>query len=360
VPILKSKAGEFQALGDLSHEIIGGLTPLLEVTPFSEFADSTKTTDALIEGLPERIEKSWGPGRRLFIDGRMVEEDTLTDESEPIAALLTGCRERGIHAIPVTGLRRVTEYQEAVAAALMEDQRGVCLRLASDDLSETEEMEPELSEVLAKLGCAPEDVDLLIDYGPITEDIRKTIQVALIAQINALPLLREWRSLTFAASAFPQNLAQLDRGALAMIPRSEWTIWTYLARHKARIGRLPDFGDYAVAHPDVVDVDPRLMRMSPNIRYAHDESWIVAKGAALPRKSDTKRNPPSREQYPALCRAIVESEYWRGADYSRGDTFIAQCAEGSGATGNATTWRRVGTDHHLTTVVRQLASRRAL
>ena len=45
-----------------------------------------------------------------------------------------------------------------------------------------------------------------------------------------------------------------------------------------------------------------------------------------------------------------------GPEFSEGDRYISECAGGSAGTGNLTTWRKVGTNHHLEKVVRDISS----
>ncbi len=52
-------------------------------------------------------------------------------------------------------------------------------------------------------------------------------------------------------------------------------------------------------------------------------------------------------QYRELCRQVSASAFYYGADFSEGDKYINDCASGSVSTGRLTTWRWVGTNHHL-------------
>jgi hypothetical protein len=63
-----------------------------------------------------------------------------------------------------------------------------------------------------------------------------------------------------------------------------------------------------------------------------------------------------REQYQKLCQAVTSSSCYSGAEFSYGDKYIADCAAGEESTGNLTTWRKVGTNHHLAKVVSDISS----
>jgi hypothetical protein len=108
------------------------------------------------------------------------------------------------------------------------------------------------------------------------------------------------------------------------------------------------FGDYAISHPVQKELDPRTMRMSASIRYTTQENWLVVKGRNV--------RQYGFDQYFELCKTLVKRPEFSGKDYSWGDNYIADCAAGRTGPGNATTWRKVGTNHHLTVVEQEIAS----
>ncbi len=108
------------------------------------------------------------------------------------------------------------------------------------------------------------------------------------------------------------------------------------------------FGDYAISHPVPKELDPRTMRMSASIRYTTESEWLVVKGRNV--------RQFGFDQYFALSKALVERPEFSGLSFSWGDQYIADCADGITGPGNATTWRKVGTNHHITLVTRELAN----
>ena len=114
------------------------------------------------------------------------------------------------------------------------------------------------------------------------------------------------------------------------------------------IKRVPSYGDYAIGHPDLVEIDPRVMQMSANLRYTGDDHWVVVKGRSV-RKYGA-------DQMHDLCEQLVAHPSYAGAHFSWGDEWIAQCSQRAGGPGNAEAWRRAGTNHHLTMVIHQLSN----
>jgi hypothetical protein len=166
--------------------------------------------------------------------------------------------------------------------------------------------------------------------------------------VRRLPHLSRWRTFTIIGTSFPRSMAEVKRNP-EVIPRSEWLLYKNLIGRLVGIGvRLPTFGDYAVNHPSVPELDWRLTKPFATIRYTIDDAWLIIKGRNV---RDYKF-----EQYRGLCRALIASGYYLGAQFSHGDCHIANCARRLVSTGNLTTWRWVGTNHHLQKVTQDISS----
>ncbi|WP_272942337.1 beta family protein [Paenibacillus elgii] len=81
-------------------------------------------------------------------------------------------------------------------------------------------------------------------------------------------------------TAMPKDLSDAGRSAIDDIERSEWLIWKRLVQSR-QLSRTPSFGDYTIANPAPFEADPRLIRMSANIRYTGDDKFIIFKGRDL-------------------------------------------------------------------------------
>lgn len=363
ITILKGKQGERKALGDLTPSIRSQVLPLIEIPPIPlKWIDGddepviAKDIETHVAGQAAGISDAWGTDEPILLDGAFVEDEaTLADGSEPIERVFDDARDLGLRATPVTGIGRTKEYVEAVARIAKKDKRGVALRLLRADFADLKTLESRLNVHLNAIGVAPKDIVLITDLGPIGAHEESALQVAIPAFIYAIPRIGEWKQFFLAGSAFPANLAGHAADTVVRIDRAEWMLWTFLHSRRSTVARFPDFGDYAVAHPDIAELDPRLMRMSPNIRYTTELQWLVAKGHAISRKKDAKKGKPMKDQYPELCKKIMKDPCWSGPAFSAGDKYIEQCSIKKVGSGNATTWRAVGTCHHIVFAVRQVA-----
>ena len=84
------------------------------------------------------------------------------------------------------------------------------------------------------------------------------------------------------------------------------------------------------------------------MRYTADGSWLVLKGRNL--------RDHGYEQFYDVCADLIARDEYSGREFSWGDEYIDDCANRRVGTGNLTTWRKVGTSHHLSYVLRELAT----
>jgi len=347
VPILKGKEGEFSALRALKPKTKDSLTPLIEVPPIPwdfESEKPAKSIDGHLEPIAAKLIGAVGEEKRFFVDLLWVQDSQVDGAIHPLDFVLGKLRQQNGKAIPVTGIDRDEGYQEAIRRIVHEDGRGICLRVQSNSFEEF--FDGGADDLLESLDITAADADLIIDLKAIGPDQSEPIAIAALSVVRSIPNINEWRSLTFAASAFPQNLIDITARTIETITRAEWLVWGSLRGR--RLPRRPTFGDYAIAHPEPSEVDPRIIQMSANIRYTIEREWMIIKTRGA--------RHTGFEQFRDLCRALVNTDEYAGADFSWGDSYINSCAAGSVDTGNATTWRRVGMNHHLTLVVDQISS----
>jgi hypothetical protein len=366
VPILKGKQGELNALRNTDPKLLTRFTPMIEVPPIpSEYPDGqddpvpAKSIDEHIKAVAKMFAKSLKGIPSLFLDGYYIElEDELDNGSSPIDALFASMRSAKIPFIPSIGLDRVEDYADSVSHAIKTDKRGCCLRLVESDIEGFAELSDQIDGLLEILSVSYDKVDLLLDFGPKVPQ-----KSALPFLIDALPYVEKWRTLTIAASSFPSSMMALKKNSIEELDRDEWLAWLSVRSKKKTVTRIPTFGDYAINHPVLTEINPKIMQMSPNIRYTDSVSYVVAKGQAQPRKK--KKPTPEEEaararlapkiQYPKLAAMIKAHPDWKGKDFSWGDEFIDRCARKE-CVGSSTDWRAVGTCHHIAAVVRQLAN----
>ncbi len=350
VPILKGKEGEFAALEALTEEIGAQITPLIEI-PAIPFNFSTgkkaKTLDEHLRTLPDRLQRCWGD-RPFYIETPYFGEDEqVEDDRCALEVLLHNFATSHLSPIPVLSTSSSLECRTAVRAFLATGA-SACIRLSLDDFSEDIDTADEVTRLLNDIGKeSATGLDLIVDFGALATEAPTSLLLAR-SVLSMIPTLRAWNTIIFAAASFPEDLSGVNSASVDTLPRREWLLWKALQR---KPGLLPPnliFSDYAISHPIPRELDPRIMRMSANIRYTTVEHWLIMKGRNVTQYGF--------EQYFELCRRLIERPEYTGREFSWADEFIWKCAHHEAGPGNATTWRKVGVNHHITFVVRQLAN----
>jgi len=355
VPCLRWKQGEYLAVFQLPPTTRRMFTPLIEIPGLGwDFEDEKekKTIDELLTDFAlKKIYKKWGSSP-CFVDLNLIPSSKRMKNSiHPVRFIFDELRWLGCQSIPVTGLFRDGEYQREIKAASATDQRGVCLRITIEQAAKNS-FKGELNSLLSMLGIRASDSDFILDLGAPTnfrplDGFSKAIQ----AIVSKLPYLNGWRTFTILGTSFPKTMGGIRKGG-EIVPRYEWKLYNILVDDLKKAGiRLPAFGDYAINHPKVLEKDMRPLKPSATIRYTIDDSWYIVKGENVRDKKFGKF-----KQYRDLSRKFIDSKYYYGPAFSWGDNFVQECASGRGKTGNLSTWRQVGTNHHIVKVIQDIAS----
>lgn len=349
VPILKWRQGEYQALFRLGTLQKDRVVPLIEVCP-PEFDFETqqpaKSIDDHLLKFGPRLKTKWGQRPALIDAGLIDPDEQMTDGRHPLTYLLDEARKVNGLLVPVTGLLRHADYQEAVSAGQAEDGHGIAIRCSLDEFSDTA-MGQNVQELVKILGVDIDEVDVIVDFA--NGNLQPVTDFALL--LATLLAQNVWahgaRSITIAATSFPSSMAEIT-GPLQTVTRHEWLLYKELVETLPDGLPIPAFGDYAIAPPELIQGDMRLLKPSATVRYTINDAWMIAKG--------TNVRDNGFEQYRQHCATVVQSQHYLGSNFSRGSGYIRGCSTGAESTGNLTTWRWVGTNHHITKVISDLST----
>lgn len=349
VPVLKWKMGEYQALSRLAEPVKDRITPLLEVPPVGfdfETRANKETLDSHIGDFGRRLKSKW-QARPCFVELKYLQANPLcTGGQHCVDELFNAARQEGCAAIPVASFNNNPAYLAAIGRTVQQDRRGVCLRLYLPDFDRPN-MAADIEHMLRSMAEGWHACDLVIDleaqsYVPVT------VFVGIIQTLlSKVPVLNRWRTVSVVGTSFPNTVAGLNTNP-AFIPRMEWRSYRAFLATLGPEARIPTFGDYGVAHPDPVELDMRLIKPFAKMRYTIDNDWYFEKGSPV--------RTHGFGQFQSMCAKLMAQPFFCGRNFSAGDTYIADCAAGSVATGNLSTWVWVATNHHLTKVASDLAS----
>lgn len=131
----------------------------------------------------------------------------------------------------------------------------------------------------------------------------------------------------------------------------DWRVWHREVTDPSQsLPRRPSYSDYTIQH--AIYSEPQgPLNISASIRYTSGDYWVIMRGEGL-RNADG----PGYAQYPANALLLTARNEFCGADFSYGDEYIRDIALQNKKTGSPETWLRAGINHHLTFVVRQIAT----
>lgn len=341
MPVLKAKRGEKAALGLVAAPLWGRVTPLLEIVERTD-----KSLDAHLKtaftGLGDGVRQY----PRCFLDAREIASDGPSGATQVFEL----AAQSGIVFAPVTGISRTADLD----AALDHQKHGIALRLTRSEF-EKGGLAAGVPDFLNRTGLEPEGVDLIVDLGPVDALVSVGIRALTTAFLTQVPHHDRWRTLTVSACSFPRSMGGVGRHSHDFVERADSVAWRD-GCHAQRtvLPRLPTFGDGCIQHPTGVEgFDPRIHQVSASIRYTtSSDSWLLIKG-------ESTRITPARVQFRDLATRLVYGRFqthYRGAGHCHGCESMKAAADGVPRLGSAEVWRRLGTIHHITTVVEELAA----
>jgi len=350
VPILRWKKAEQTALAQLYERDSTCLTPLIELVPENFVHKDSKgritklSVNEVINKVGRQLYQYWGE-RPFFIDLCLLPSDILNQGSNHFLAILGQYASiLKLSLIPVTGIARDDAYQSAVHTVLSTHNHGACLRLSLEDIKRPT-LANDINTLLSHLQLSPELVDLIVDFQIIdwSAPTFKTL-CKLIPRING------WRNFIIASGAFPEDLSGLKKNDIHRIERIDWKSWSDQAMEVPSVLRIPNYSDYTIQHALYLKRKGQA-RYSASILYTAEDYWLIMRGEDVFREDG-----PGFGQWPAQAILLCGLPEYCTETFSQGDKYIKQMSLQRKQTGNIITWLEAGFNHHMTFVVRQLAS----
>lgn len=350
VPCLRWKQGEYLAVFQLPPTTRRMFTPLIEVPGIGyDFENETKakTIDEHLAPFAKRVLEKWGR-QPCFVDLNLIgSNERMATGVHPVRFIFNILRERMCSAISVTGLDRNNAYHQEIKNIMTQNKSGVCLRIKIEQAAKGS-LKDDLDSLLSRLKVKPESCDLIIDLGAPNFIPLEGFSMAIQRIVSKLPYLNDWRTFTILGTSFPKTMKGIRKGG-EIVPRYEWKLYKILIAGFRKAGlRLPTFGDYTINHPEIPELDWRVVKPPATIRYTIEDGWYILKG-------DNVRDY-GYKQYHKLSQIVLSSRYYYGSALSWGDGYIQTCTNKSAKTGNLSTWRQVGTNHHIVKVIQDIAS----
>ncbi len=338
-PVLKVKRAEKTALAKIAPPLMARIVPLMEIVERKVEKTVKAHLDTAFAGLADGL----GFYERCLLDAREI----APDGAAAAASAFDRAAKAGLRFVPVTGISRTAD----VGPALANQSKGLALRVTRAEF-EAGGLAARIDGFLGTHHLDPGATDLVVDLGALDGFIAEGVANLAGEFLAAVPAHAAWRTFTIVGCAFPKSMGIVERNGYAIVERAEWKAWRgslHARRHE--LARLPAFGDCAIQHPlGVEGFDPKTMQASAAVRYTLEEDWLLIKGQG------TRRARPSM-QFPTLARRLVSGDrkgHYRGSSHCAGCEGIRDAAQGAPRLGSPEAWRRLGTVHHITTVVQAL------
>ncbi|GDY33046.1 hypothetical protein GTS_46790 [Gandjariella thermophila] len=344
VPILKSKAAEFEALKHLRRATVDMIMPLIDVVLPNPTRSKPPATRPDPAALALDLLGNWHLRRRIAVDvGPLGQTDAGPALIVEIARRTHGYQ---LRVVPTVHFSDPPDTVDALREAARLLGHGACLRVTAEDLYQHPgDLAVWTDGLLDDLEMQPDEIDLVFDVGTLRNDTQVDQSITTCrTHLGSLAHTDRWRSITVASGAFPQDLSEVEPWEVTELPRREITLWSALQDPRLPLRRRPGFGDYGIDHPP--RRQPVPARPAPNVRYAVDGRWLVLRG--------TRTDPDGNAQFHKVCGELVHLPEWCGDDFSWGDGQIAASARRDIGPGIARSWRSYGTNHHIEFVVHRL------
>jgi Beta protein len=357
MPVFKWKLGEQTATKSLSATQKAQLLPIAELQdrPYDWGTEEySKSWDEHIDAVAKKTAEHWGKAHEIGFDQELTMDDELESNTDTTwQYLFRKLWSAGVRAVPVLSSRASKEaIDQIVAASKAHGRSRYILRYrvhAVDEEITPASLVAWFKTMLNTTGVPASDVDVVFDCDDFVSqwNLAATAPLAtsLLAEVSAAA---SWRRVFLLSGGFPVNLAGIPKGT-HQLPRHDWTFFKLVSPLAQTNGCKVLFGDYAVSHVDPFNEDPRVLKMTANLRYTHADHWHVLKGASVKDKGF--------DQYRDLCKLLVNLPIYLGAPFSHGDKNYNDIADDVvPGPGNATHWRRDATNHHIHVVLRQLTT----
>lgn len=339
-PRLRWKPAEWESLQALPSHVLEGITPIFNVMNIDwDYVNGCykKTLANYLIDFGSTLATSWQQSRAVFLDVEQLDIHSSTTQ-HPLDICCQDANAHGKNIIPVYSPHYSNNYLLAVQR---NNSEGVALKLKAGLLSQSHY---QLNSILTAIGVFANQVDLIIDFEDIETSTLPHVQQA-ISTCQSLINSASWRNIIISATSYPVSQAGIQQHVIHLHRREEWDLWKNVIQSR-QLSKTPGFSDYPTASAQITQVDPRFMSQYVSIRYSDETYWIFVKGTAA------RGNGWGQTQ--SLCNILVNSPYYYYPQFSWGDKYISERAQGINRSGGSKEWRKVAHTHHLTLVTSQL------
>lgn len=342
-PITKLKQNDVYAHNLVVRAVAKEIDPIFEVLREKEGANPEKHLVNALDALHE-----YGHSKTPTVDLTLFRPDTLI-HGRPAAVMgFENIYQRGLRAIPVTTTAMDEGLTEALPVIVREHGRGLCIRLIADDV--VGPAQSTLSFVLTLLELLkvePTACDLLLDFAKLG---RFEMEELVIASANLLHAFSRadirFRSVSVSGSSLADFVTEVaEENSQGSVIRAELGIWLRVARNAPSDQNIL-FSDYGTVRPGHMD-GLANKHMNGKVRYTRGRETHYFRGRSMDKT-------PLEEQFPAIAKRLVASQEYLGPNFSRGDRYYQNVADGHEMSASFGKWVQMDLNHHLVYTAQQI------
>ncbi len=327
VPVLRTKAGEAQALGKLTGQAKERILPLMNLT-------------AAVPPTFQQIMISESAGASIAIDGSYNLSETGT--ANAFNALFTGLGNGGLLPIPCIPFSSDPAYIAAAVPLIGQFATGLAVQAALSDL-------PNLQSWMQAQSLNPQDIDLIVMAGGVADHNPTAFGGYVTHALNTtLPNANQWRSVSLNSWSAPRDYGAVPHGR-SLVPRKDWHLWSQVA---PTVQFPLDYSDMGHLHPSLEEPPGYVMATATvSVRYTIDDNWIVIKGV----RTTGPNGIQMTQQYRAHAQSLVSDTNFNGLQHGCwADNRIRHYATTTGGAGGRPQWAAVMINRHISFIADRL------
>ncbi|WP_247634978.1 beta family protein [Methylobacterium sp. 37f] len=350
--MLRFKRGEYIGVASLSPEVMDRFLPHFIAPPIIERDPSRKrviTPDEAIHLTARRVAKYW-PSRLSLLDvSQLLDPLGRMKAHEWMPELFTIAHRKGAYCSPVLSLTSNSSERLGCQKIFSILRTPLAIRVPIGN-TQDKDIHKQIYDIINIVGISPKNALIVLDCNDTALDVIEDAVIVISEAVRVIQSLGEWRNIIVSATSYPtKNPAA--KNSECIIIRNEFVIWEKLADLGLVKEKPVIFGDHG-ADCSILNFGQKGGRgVIPHLRYATRKYWAIFRGGDWLNSED---NGTIR----SVASKVKNSEHYDGFDFSAADEFIDLCAAGVGKTGNATTWRQINTNRHITKIVFDLMDMR--
>lgn len=345
--VLRLKEGECKSFSELPSVVCDRIIPHFILPPPQDRDPELKRVlqpNEIMHTYARRIGTCW-PYRTCLVDPRFllgaIPDIETKDWLPQFFKFATTFEAR---TIPVATLADLEgSHSEAFRKVIDQQGHGLAIRLTIDDLNRAD-LAQRTHKLLLKIVMKPSECVLILDFSDADLTITTVAAEVIIGAYQSAMEIGLWQRTLFQATSYPEKNPALPNSS-ALLARSDWLAWLAAIRLDRKLKDNLCFGDFGADSAKFVFKSGAPMPIR-HYRYSTKDSWLVVRG---------DKNITAHESMRRVALRLTESIHFAGRNFSKADASIEDTRDGLVGPGNASTWRKLNTTHHLTRVVCDLA-----